>query len=148
MKKVAQFFVILALLASPFLSFAQNEAEILKINAQMQALDQEAEGLQRFAEKFYATLNERAMPNKEGAYLKLAFFDAKLFDVGFKIAITIGVLEAITNKETAIDPFVALTLSMLPPDKPPLEFVKDMLLVIRKSLDELAKEKISLQNGF
>ncbi|MDO8523563.1 MAG: hypothetical protein Q7S12_04800 [bacterium] len=155
MKRVAQFFIILALLTNPLQSFAQNETETLKIKTQIEILKdverllqeemyQEAVGLENFVDKFFVALNGSAIPNKEDITLQLVFFETKLIDLLFKIAITQGVLGAVIDSEAPIDPFVALQILML--SKPPLEFVNDMLPVIRNSLDALRAEKTSLEN--
>lgn len=147
MKRVARFFIILAILLCPLHGFAQNEAEtIQKIDFQLQNFDRTVSDLKDFSDNFFAILEARKVPDKDPIYSQLLLFDAKLIDTNFKLAAIYGVLKMIEDKNEPVDPIISILIAMLPKDKPPLEFVKDMLPIISNSLETLKREKQHLEN--
>lgn len=137
--------LITIFLLVPVMIFGQdNTAKINRIEKKIKSFEKNLLTLEKFSESLFAEAKSKGLLIEDDLLLKLLDFDSKLLDLGFKISITKGVYKSLNGpvSKNYLDPLVELQLGLLSTNnKPPTEFIKDMLLIIEDRINSLKKER-------
>lgn len=136
--------LITIFLLVPVMVFGQdNTVKINGIEKKIRSFEEDLLTLEKFSENFLSEAKDKGLLIEDALLLKLLAFDVGILDLSFKISITKGVLKLLNDpvSKNSLDPLVELQLDLLSTgNKPPIEFVKDMLLIIEDSINSLKKE--------
>lgn len=123
-----------------------NTAEIKKIEKQIKFFEEDLLIFEKFSENFLSEAKDKGLLIEDALLLKLLAFDISLLDLSFKISITKGVLESLNGSIPS--GLIELQMDLLnTAKKPPMEFIKDMLSIIKDGINSLKKEKDLIENS-
>src|SRR3989344_4164970 len=109
--------------------------EIKRIDNQIKSFEENLTTFEKFSENFLAETEAQGLAINDDLLFRLFSFDITFSDLSFKILITRGVFESLSGPVPR-DPFVEQQLGVLNTmNKPPLEFVRDMLSIIEERID-------------
>lgn len=130
----------------PIMAFDQDgTAKIKKIEKQIKSFEEDLLTFENFSKNFLSEAKDKGLLIEDALLLKLLAFDITLLDLSFKISITKGVLESL--KGSIPSGLIELQMDLLnTAKKPPMEFIKDMLSIIKDGINSLKKEKDLIEN--
>jgi hypothetical protein len=121
-------------------SFAENEAEMAKMQTQIETLEQDINELQNFSDRFPLDLAQREESRK------MAIFTAKLISLYLQITITKSLFKIARGEDVPKDSLIELHMRVLSlSNKTPIEYVRHALPVISNGVDLLKQEKTELE---